>query len=184
MLPKVHWIDTPLPGRLAIMPRPRAGDWIADEVGGWKTAGIDLVVSLLEAHEVAELGLHGEASLCEQHAIEFISFPVPDRGVPPSRLAVLALAQLLASRVSQSKTGAVHCRAGIGRSSVIAACALICLGMAPDHAFDTIAKARGVDVPDTAEQRAWVHAFADWQRSAGSGALDQLFDLHRKPVQR
>jgi hypothetical protein len=69
MPPKVHWIDTPSPGRLAIMPRPRAGDWIADEVGGWKTAGIDLVVSLLEPHEVVELGLHGEASLCDQHAI-------------------------------------------------------------------------------------------------------------------
>jgi hypothetical protein len=80
MLPKVHWMEAPLAGRLATMPRPRAGDWLADEITGWKTAGIDLVVSLLEPHEVAELGLHGEASLCEQHAIEFISFP----GVPPS----------------------------------------------------------------------------------------------------
>jgi protein-tyrosine phosphatase len=184
MVPRIHWIETPLAGRLAIMARPRAGDWIADEVGGWKTASIDLVVSLLEPHEAVELGLHGEASLCEQHAIEFISFPVPDRSVPPSRLEALALAQRLASRVNQGSTVAVHCRAGIGRSSVIAACALICLGIAPDHALDMIAKARGVDVPDTAEQRAWVQAFADWQSSASSAALDQVLDLGRKPVRR
>jgi protein-tyrosine phosphatase len=184
MPPKVHWIETPLPGKLGIVPRPRAGDWLADEIAGWKAGGIDLVASLLEPHEVAELGLYDEASLCDRHTIEFVSFPVPDRGVPTSRLAVLALAQLLASRISQGGTAAVHCRAGIGRSSVIAACALICLGMAPDQALDLLAKARGVDVPDTAEQRAWVQAFADWQQSVGSATLDQPLDLSGKPVRR
>jgi protein-tyrosine phosphatase len=162
MRPKVHWIDTTLPGRLGIVPRPRAGDWLADEIAGWKGAGIDLVVSLLEPHEVAELGLDGEASLCGQHAIEFISFPVTDRGVPPSQPKALALAQRLASLVSRGSTVVVHCRAGIGRSSVIAACALICLGTDADQAFDRITKARGVAVPDAEEQRAWVNAFAEW----------------------
>jgi hypothetical protein len=45
---------------LAIMPRPRAGDWLEDEVSSWHGAGIRTVVSLLEAHEVAELGLDSE----------------------------------------------------------------------------------------------------------------------------
>ncbi len=165
MHPKVHWIEAPLAGRLAIVPRPRAGDWLNDEIAGWRAEGIDLVVSLLESEEVAELGLHGEAGLCDEHTIEFVSFPVPDRGVPSSRPAASALARLLVSRVSQGKTAAIHCRAGIGRSSVIAACALVCLGTNPDRAFDMIAKARGVEVPDTEGQQAWVRAFADWLRS-------------------
>jgi protein-tyrosine phosphatase len=166
MPPKVHWIETQLPGRLGIVPRPRAGDWLVDEIAGWKAVGVDLVVSLLEPEEVAELGLRSEADLCSEHTIEFVSFPVSDRGVPPSRPAAMALARLLASRISEGETAAVHCRAGIGRSSVIIACALICLDMDADRAFDTIARARGVDVPDTEEQRAWVKAFAEWMRSA------------------
>jgi len=117
---------------------------------------------LLEPEEVAELGLHSEASLCGEHAIEFVSFPVRDRDVPPSRLAVSTLARLWVSRIGQGQTTAIHCRAGIGRSAAIAACALICLGTRPDRAFEMIAKARGVEVPDTEEQRAWVRAFADY----------------------
>jgi hypothetical protein len=64
MRPEIFWIDAALPGRIAIMPRPRAGDWLADEVAGWRAEGVDLVVSLLEPHEVAELGLGDEADLC------------------------------------------------------------------------------------------------------------------------
>ena len=165
MVPIVHWIEAPPPGRLAIVPRPRAGEWLDDEIAGWRTAGIDLVVSLLESGEAAELGLHREADLCDENRIEFVSFPVPDRGVPPSWPAASDLARLLTSRLSQGRTVAVHCRAGIGRSSVIAARVLVRLGANSDRAFETIARARGVEVPDTEEQREWVRAFAGRVRS-------------------
>jgi hypothetical protein len=46
---------------MAIMARPRAGDWLESEVDEWKAAGIDVVVSLLERDEVVELGLQREA---------------------------------------------------------------------------------------------------------------------------
>jgi protein-tyrosine phosphatase len=157
-------IETP-PGRLAIVPCPFGGNWLADDVDSWKAAGIDLVVSLLEPDEVAERGLHDEARLCREHAIELVSFPIPDRAVPTSRPDTLALARLLASMISEGKSVVVHCRVGIGRSSVVAACALICLGASPDHAFDVISEARGLYVPDTEEQRTWVEGFADWMQS-------------------
>src|SRR5713101_2898754 len=54
MRPDIHWIDLPVAGRLAIMARPRAGDWLADEIAGWRAAGIDIVVNLLEPAEIAE----------------------------------------------------------------------------------------------------------------------------------
>jgi hypothetical protein len=165
MMPKVYWIEAPFAGRLAIVPRPRAGDWLSDEIAGWQAEGVDLVVSLLEPEEARELGLHGEARLCNEHAIEFVSCPIPDRGVPASRQEASDLAGLMASKVNQGKTVGVHCRAGIGRSSVIAACTLVWLGIPPERAFEMIASARGVEVPDTEEQRAWVGAFASWLRS-------------------
>jgi hypothetical protein len=52
---------------------------------------------------------------------------------------------------------------------MIAACALVELGAtSPDVAFEAIAKASGVDVPDTPEQRDRVRAFADRLRSEGA----------------
>jgi protein-tyrosine phosphatase len=62
-----------------------------------------------------------------------------------------------------AKAVAVHCRMGIGRSALIAACLLKsqCIGV--DKAFAMIARARGFSVPDTEEQREWVKAFAEFR---------------------
>jgi protein-tyrosine phosphatase len=53
----------------------------------------------------------------------------------------------------------IHCRAGIGRSSMIAACTMICADVSAADALSRIEAARGVRVPDTEEQRDWVMAF-------------------------
>ena len=50
-------------------------------------------------------------------------------------------------------------RAGVGRSSVIAACTLIGLGLQPEDALARIERARGMRVPDTDAQRRWVLSF-------------------------
>lgn len=60
MRSQVYWIGLPMLGRLAIMPRPRAGDWLDEEILDWRAEGIDIVVSLLEREEVIELGLERE----------------------------------------------------------------------------------------------------------------------------
>jgi hypothetical protein len=54
MRTEVFWIHAPLLGRLAIMPRPRAGEWLDDEVVGWRAEGVDTVVSLLELSEILD----------------------------------------------------------------------------------------------------------------------------------
>jgi len=59
----IYWIEAVTQGRLAILGRPRSGDWLSDEIGGWKTAGLTHVVSLLEAHEVRDLDLAREADM-------------------------------------------------------------------------------------------------------------------------
>ena len=80
----IRWIEGTAAGRLAIMARPRAGDWLRDEIAGWVTDRIDTVVNLLEPDEVKELELEDEAAICRECGIELISFPIPDRGVPAS----------------------------------------------------------------------------------------------------
>ncbi|NPU14595.1 tyrosine protein phosphatase [Bradyrhizobium sp. 83002] len=153
---RLHWIDLPASGRLAIAARPRAEDWLADDIAGWAGEGIAVVVSLLEPAEVHDLGLQREVALCEGHGIAFVSFPIPDRGCPDSRSAALRLSQDVAVRLRDGADVLIHCRAGIGRSAVVAACVMSRLGVSAAGALARIAAARGVDVPDTEEQRAWV----------------------------
>src|SRR6266850_6266251 len=84
MTPEIYWIPKVTTGRLGIMARPRSGEWLQDEVSGWCSVGLKAVVSLLQASEIRELELHDEPVLCASSKIEFISFPISDRGVPSS----------------------------------------------------------------------------------------------------
>lgn len=87
----------------------------------------------------------------------FTSFPIPDRGIPEDRCAAIALAKELGEG---HQSVLIHCRAGIGRSSTIAAAVLILLGQDPKEALRKIASARGLPVPDTQLQRDWLLALA------------------------
>src|SRR3569832_709932 len=153
------WIATDLPGRLAIMPRPRSGDWLEDEIAALKAAKVDLVVSLLDNDEIAELGLRDEGRLCEAAGIDFLRFLIADRGVPDGAL-LRPFARNLLARLHSGKSVAIHCRAGIGRSSQDAASVMIEGGMPPNVALEGTANARGLRVPDTEQQRDWIIAYA------------------------
>ena len=148
-----YWIDGPWPGRLAIIPRPRGGEWLEDEVRTWRQVGLDVVISLLTRDEVADLDLAQEAELCQTNGVQFIVFPITDRSVPSSRRATLELVSSLYKLLAGGKNVGIHCRQGIGRSAVVAVCLLIFSGVDPESAFQYISVARECVVPETAEQR-------------------------------
>jgi protein-tyrosine phosphatase len=122
--------------------------------------GVDVMVSALEGREADELGLSKEAWICQKKGIEFISFPIPDGGVPASPKAALELARSLKARLEAGKTVAIHCRAGVGRCPTLAACVLLLAGIDVDEAFDRIQAVRGARVPDMPEQKTWTEKFA------------------------
>ena len=159
MRTNLHWVETGVTGRLAIMARPRAGDWLEDEVRGLRESGVDIVVSLLTSEEVAELSLQDEAGECAKAGLEFRSFPIPDREVPPVAEAARAFASGLRNALVSGRSIAIHCRMGIGRSSLIAAAVLRLVGVEPPHALTRLSAARGFRVPDTEEQRQWILNF-------------------------
>ena len=160
--PDVYWLEGPWPGRLAILARPRGEDWLGDEVEGWKEAGVDIVVSLLTKNEESELGLCDERELVQRSGLTFINFPIPDYSVPPSKQATRKLVTELKERLSHGSRVGIHCRQGIGRSSLVAACVLITTGESSVRAFEQIGAVRRVTVPDTAEQKDWVTSFANY----------------------
>jgi protein-tyrosine phosphatase len=151
-----YWIPGPWPGRLAIVPRPRGGDWLQSDIHAWRKAGIDDVVSLLEQKEALELDLEAEDEQCEACDMNFRSYPVADRGVPKSRDSFATLLHELHATLRKGRTVAVHCRQGIGRSALVAAGLLVSAGISPEDAFQVVERARLQPVPDTDEQRRWL----------------------------
>ena len=147
-----YWI-TP---RIAIIPRPRGRDWLPLEMEAAAAAGVNIVVSLLPEDEAEELGLAREEEAATQAGIGFFNSPIQDRGVPGDVAKFEALLESVAGLVASGKRVGMHCRACIGRSSVLAASLLIRSGVLAATAWKKIEAARQFPVPDTKEQREWV----------------------------
>src|SRR3954464_6660903 len=104
MRPALHVIDWPGPGRLATMAHPRGGPWLADEMAALARAGVDVFVSALTWEEDRRLGLTEVAAAATAAGVEFVSFPIADRGVPRAQdiegdTDVVALGVRLAAHV-------------------------------------------------------------------------------------
>jgi protein-tyrosine phosphatase len=138
------WVEAGSEVRLAIVPRPRGNDWLGDEMSQMKRAGVDVLVSMLQPDEAAELGLSAEAELCVAAGIKFRSFPIPDREIPPSTAEFAEFVEGLRAEIHAGRSVAVHCRASIGRSSLLLAALLTAEGLTPDDAFRRLTKARGL----------------------------------------
>ena len=143
-------------GELAIVPRPRGGDWLPDEVEALKHEGFDIIVSLLTRQEIEELDLQREAELVEKYGLEFRNYPIPDLGVPDSRDLFRHFLERLHEDLRAGKKIAVHCRGGIGRSGLVASSILVLSGIKPSRAIQQVTDARGVCAPETEEQKEWV----------------------------
>lgn len=167
---KPTWYDIPgpTPGRLSTMARPRGDDWLDDEMAALRAAGVDVLVSLQTATEQHEVGLTGEDAAARRAGLTFRHLPTVDLGVPTRREVIPLVREILAD-LAAGRHVVVHCRAGIGRSSLIAGAVLVALGAKPAEAWQTIGAARGHHVPETPNQGAWLDAWpAAWaDHSAG-----------------
>lgn len=160
----VYWITSDEEQRLAIVARPRGEGWLEDDIRSFYEAGIEVVVSALTPAEEEELGLTREAEFCSNFNIEFISLPIEDRSVPQFDVTFTDTLLQIRERMKAGKAIGIHCRACIGRSSVIAASLLVQENFEPEDAFFLIGSARRCPVPDTDEQNAWIYEHVDQLR--------------------
>ena len=156
MTPDIYNVELIGSGSLSVMAKPVSGEWIEDEFFGIAKWGIDRIISLLEHHESIELGLEAEKELSEKNGMEYLSYPIPDRGLPTSVNDYLSFTKRLYHETAGGLNTVIHCRAGIGRTGLVAAGVLLHCGFEPEEAFAHISKKRGVSVPDTEEQVNWV----------------------------
>ncbi len=152
----IYWIRHDEPPRIAIVARPRGDGWIEHDVQNLKNGGIEVLVSLLTPPEAAELGVSGERAAAEEAGMEFVAYPIPDRTVPADLPGFSQFVAQLIDVVARGRSVGVHCRASIGRSTVVTAAMLVQMGMDADRALALIEEGRGYPVPDTLEQREWI----------------------------
>lgn len=95
MSPDIYKIELIGSGSLSVMAKPVSGEWIEDEFSGIARWGIDRIVSLLENQESLEVGLGEEKQLAEKYGMEFVHYPIPDRGLPNSIRDYLAFTKRL-----------------------------------------------------------------------------------------
>jgi protein-tyrosine phosphatase len=156
----LYWIAGPWPGKLAIAARPRGGDWLVDEMRDWQRAGLNSVLSLLTSGEEQDLNLTAESLIAKREGLKFLSLPIPDRQVPASLSQIAPFLDELDGDLASGKNAVIHCRQGVGRSGMIAACLLVMRGRDPRSTVIELGRARGTSVPETAEQRRWIDLFA------------------------
>ncbi|MBT8433541.1 MAG: dual specificity protein phosphatase family protein [Gammaproteobacteria bacterium] len=143
-------------GFFAIMARPSLEQNDPASVVNISRLGINLVVSLLETSEARVLGLEAERELVKALGMDFVSFPIPDMGLPKSVDKFASLSRMLLKQVDAGTNILVHCHAGIGRSGLMAAGILLHCDLDPQQAFAHVSKMRGVRVPETPEQEYWL----------------------------
>jgi len=156
-------VPVPTSGALFIMPCPAVGA-MAEVLDSLRLKGVTVVLSMLPDDEAHELGAQDEAILCAERGITHLSFPIPDFGLPDV-IPFAALIADLTGGLKNSENIAVHCRAGIGRSGMVAACMLIALGDTAAAATAKVSDAREVSIPDTVEQGRFIASFTQRGKS-------------------
>ncbi len=163
---KLYWVDGPWPGKVALAARPRGGEWLEDELKGWRDAGIHTVFSLLTPQEELCLDLTNEGSEAKKRDIRFVSFPIEDRQVPSSPSELAKALEHIEAELKSGRNVVIHCRQGVGRTGLVASCLLINKGLDAQSAIGRVKSARGVPIPETDEQRRWI----DYYTAALAGA--------------
>lgn len=136
------------------MPKP-SGEWLAEDILHYSALDVSTVISMLEASEIEELGLQEEGQICAVEDMDFVNFPIPDRGLP-DQTKFTELVSETVQRLTNGERVAVHCRAGIGRSGILVCSSLAVLCGSAEQAIKAVSEARGVEVPDTQEQRNFI----------------------------
>jgi protein-tyrosine phosphatase len=155
----IYVIDIGGKSKLGIMARPRGGDWLEVDILSVTRQGFEVIVSLLEDDETEQLGLTEQGKICTEHGVRFIRIPIPDRYVPSLDRETLAAISALNDLLSAGKAVVVHCRMAFGRAPMIAACLMVSQGWETEGALNKISETRGFAVPETEEQRQWIHKF-------------------------
>ena len=120
--------------------------------------GASAVLSLVEPHEFARLGVPDFAQAIASTPLQWWPVPITDMATPghATLAAWRAHGPALLQALNSGQRVLVHCAAGLGRTGMLVAKLLVLNGVSADEAIDQVRRAR----PGTIE----TEAQADWVR--------------------
>lgn len=124
--------------------------------------GVTVLVCLLNDAELGSLGQRDYASQVAEAGLELIQYPIPEMMPPDSLQAAACVVDHIAFRMRAGQVLAMHCRAGVGRAGLMAACVLLRLGQAGSaaQAIRAIRARRCSHAIETRRQEDFVRAYA------------------------
>jgi ADP-ribosylglycohydrolase len=176
-LPNCYWV---LPGQLLAgeYPGGPAREVTRSRLKRLLAAGIECFFDLTETGEVAPHPAY-ESEL--PAGVEYRHAPLTDHAVPEERAQMAAILEALSRMLSSGRPVYLHCRAGVGRTAMVAGCLLVERGMSGKEALAELnrlwpqsARARQwPSIPETAEQTRYVRT---WKPVRGAAESDPLFE--------
>lgn len=159
-------------GKLLLCPCP--GRWgnaadetdlgaVARDLQVLADAGADAVLSLVEAEELPG-GRAPYAAAVAATRMSWVHLPIRDFGTPDAEFERAWRELAVLARLAAGETWAIHCRAGLGRTGLIASRLLIEAGYLPEAAIARIRAEHAAGAVETQAQS------------------DYLFNLPRIPV--
>ncbi len=159
ILPGKHGPSTRYPGR--VYRRELGADLAA-----LTAHGVRRLILLIDDAELRRWGDSAVVNKAAVAGIEILRHPMPDGGVPTSLGEMDAI--LDEARIGRAAGNvAVACMGGVGRTGMVAACALVSAGMAPADAIAHVRRIRHPEAVETAAQAAFVVAYADHVEASG-----------------
>jgi ADP-ribosyl-[dinitrogen reductase] hydrolase len=174
---RIAALGTPAGGRIGMTFCPGKYDPAA-MTGPWdRDLGIDLtaivdwgasaLVTLMEAHELAQLGVADIGRYAESIGLAWFHLPIRDASIPDAAFEATwqTAGVTLRARLRGGQGIVIHCRGGLGRTGLIAARLLIELGEPPRDALEKVRAARPGAV-ETRQQQEYVLKVRDLPRSS------------------
>lgn len=160
---RIAELDTPGGGRIGMTfcpgkrdPAARTGPWERDleldlrSILDWRAS---VVVTLLETHEFALLGVPDLGERIEAFGMRWLHLPIRDVSIPDAAFEAAweDAGERLRSRLGSGGRILVHCRGGLGRTGLVAARLLIEQGETPTVALARVRATRPGAVETTVQ---------------------------------
>lgn len=140
-----------------------------DDLAAIEDWGATTVVTLIESHEFARLGVAGLAEAMRQRLFDWHHIPIPDMR-PPQAEALAAWHKSSPAVLAALRHGdrvLVHCAAGLGRTGTLVAKLLTHFAIEPGQAISIVRAARPGTL-ETPEQEAFVFDRDAWSALRGT----------------
>jgi ADP-ribosylglycohydrolase/protein-tyrosine phosphatase len=171
-LPASYWVE---PGRLLVgeYPGSRSRADTMDRLKQVLAAGITQFIDLTDAEELPSYEALLPFASPAGRRVQYMRETIPDHGVPGSQTTMERILETVRNAMAAGEVVYLHCRAGVGRSAMVAGCYFVDRGMTAAAALDALQKCwkqsaksqHWVCVPETDDQYEYIR---EWARRRGA----------------